>query len=99
MLICVVLDCRGVGIDCVSFDTGRSQEFGVHTTLFAQNVWGLENVANLGKVPATGATVMRYSTVTKNIPSKLLPLKKKGNGAFQVLCSDPRSLSEDCLGF
>ena len=80
MLICVILDYRGVGIDCVSFDAGRSPEFGVHTTLFAQNVWGLENVANLGKVPATGATVRRCSTLTrnytKNFPSELLLLKK-----------------------
>ncbi len=49
--------CRGIGADCVNFDIGSSKDFGVHTTLFARNIWGLENLARLDKVPATGATV------------------------------------------
>ena len=44
-------------MDCVSFDNGISTEFGVHLNLFESNVWGLENVANLGKIPVTGAKV------------------------------------------
>ena len=44
-------------MDCVSFDVGNSREFPVHTHILPRNVWGLENVAHLGKVPPTGATV------------------------------------------
>ena len=48
---------RGIGSDTVSFDVGSEPEGAVHTTIFAHNVWGLENLAHLGKVPPAGATV------------------------------------------
>ncbi|GKS58352.1 cyclase [Nitrospira sp.] len=49
---------RGVGIDTASIDYGPSQDFPVHRVLNTANVYGLENIANLDRVPATGATLI-----------------------------------------
>jgi len=48
----------GVGIDTASLDYGQSQDFISHQVLNGANIYGLENVANLEKLPATGATVI-----------------------------------------
>jgi kynurenine formamidase len=52
---------RGVsalGIDTASIDYGRSQDFIVHRVAAARNVPGLENLTNLDRLPARGATVV-----------------------------------------
>lgn len=49
---------RAVGIDTASIDYGQSKDFLVHRTLYAAGVYGLENVADLDKLPATGATLI-----------------------------------------
>jgi kynurenine formamidase len=48
----------GVGIDTASMDYGASKDFIVHQVLNKADIYGLENVANLEKVPAKGATVI-----------------------------------------
>ncbi|MCB1037351.1 MAG: cyclase family protein, partial [Acidobacteria bacterium] len=51
---------RGVGVlgvDTASIDHGPSKDFLVHRVAGAANVPGLENVANLEEVPATGAWI------------------------------------------
>ncbi len=55
-----------VGIDTASLDHGPSREFWAHRVLNAANIYGLENVAHLEKVPVTGATLIA------------LPMKIKG---------------------
>jgi len=55
-----------VGIDTASIDHGPSRDFIVHQILNGANVYGLENVASLDRLPATGATVIA------------LPMKIKG---------------------
>jgi kynurenine formamidase len=47
----------GIGVDTLSLDYGRSADFKTHVTILSANKWGLENVANLAKIPANGATV------------------------------------------
>lgn len=47
-----------VGIDTPSIDYGQSTTFEVHQRLFAADIPAFENVANLDRVPATGAFVM-----------------------------------------
>lgn len=47
-----------VGIDTASLDHGPSRDFAAHRTLSAANIYGLENVANLGRLPPTGATLI-----------------------------------------
>lgn len=49
---------NAVGIDTPSIDYGQSTTFGVHRRLFASNIPGFENVANLDRLPATGAFVI-----------------------------------------
>ena len=49
---------RAVGIDTASIDRGQSKDFLVHRTLYAAGIYGLENVADLSKLPATGATLI-----------------------------------------
>jgi len=56
----------GVGIDTASIDYGKSKDFGVHRALYPANIFGLENVAHLEKLPARGAWLMA------------LPVKVKG---------------------
>jgi len=48
----------GVGIDTASLDHGPSTDFLVHRILGAANVYGIENLANAGRLPATGATLI-----------------------------------------
>jgi kynurenine formamidase len=47
-----------VGIDTASLDHGQSTHFLAHRVLGAANVAGLENVANVGRLPASGATLI-----------------------------------------
>jgi kynurenine formamidase len=56
----------GVGIDTASMDYGPSKDFLAHRIINGANAYGLENVANLERVPATGATILA------------LPMKIKG---------------------
>jgi kynurenine formamidase len=48
---------NGIGVDTLSIDLGSSKDFKVHYTILPANKWGLENLANLGKIPARGATI------------------------------------------
>jgi kynurenine formamidase len=48
----------GVAIDTPSIDHGPSKDFLVHQILNRANIYGLENVASLEQLPATGATVI-----------------------------------------
>lgn len=45
---------RGVGIDTLSIDYGSSKDFIVHHVINGAGRYGLENVANLDKLPARG---------------------------------------------
>lgn len=47
-----------VGLDTPSLDHGPSKSFDAHRVLAAANIFGLENVANLERLPATGATLI-----------------------------------------
>ena len=48
----------GLGIDTMSIDPGASKTYPVHQFTAKASVYQLENVANLGLVPATGATIV-----------------------------------------
>lgn len=48
----------GIGIDTPSIDYGPSQDFVVHRIVNAAGLYGLENVAGLAEVPASGATLL-----------------------------------------
>lgn len=48
---------RAVGIDTASLDHGPSQDFRTHQILFQRGIPGLENVAQLDRLPPLGATV------------------------------------------
>ena len=48
----------GLGIDTMSVDIGASTTYPVHLFTSKQSVYHLENVANLGLVPPSGATVV-----------------------------------------
>ena len=57
---------KAVGIDVASVDYGQSKDFKTHQILYRENIIGFENLANLDKLPATGAYVVA------------LPMKIKG---------------------
>lgn len=48
----------GVGIDTLSVDFGASRNYEVHRILHAKEIYHIENVANLDRVPPTGATIV-----------------------------------------
>ncbi|MBM3764729.1 MAG: cyclase family protein [Acidobacteria bacterium] len=48
----------GVGIDTASTDHGPSKRFETHQVLSEANVYGIENVANIDRLPAKGATLI-----------------------------------------
>ncbi len=48
----------GIGVDVLSFDPGTDENYTGHKTLFKAGKWGVECVANLNKIPKTGATVI-----------------------------------------
>jgi kynurenine formamidase len=62
----------GVGIDTPSVDYGPSRNFIVHQILNGADIYVLENVANLGRLPPTGATVIA------------LPMKIRGGSGGPV---------------
>jgi kynurenine formamidase len=49
---------KAVGVDTASIDYGKSTDFATHVTLMTHNIPVFENVANLDKLPATGAWVI-----------------------------------------
>jgi kynurenine formamidase len=51
-------DIAGIGVDGLSFDPGIDENYTGHKTLFEAGKWGVECVANLNKIPKTGATLI-----------------------------------------
>jgi len=48
----------GLGTDTMSIDPGSTKTYPVHQFTAKESVYQLENVANLGLVPASGATIV-----------------------------------------
>lgn len=48
----------GLAVDTLSLDHGASKDFKTHVSWLGAGRWGLENVANLERVPAAGATLV-----------------------------------------
>jgi kynurenine formamidase len=72
-------DINGIAVDTISLDLGNSRDFPVHHYWLGQNKWGLENVANLGQLPASGATIIVGSPKVaggSGGPSRVLALLK-----------------------
>jgi kynurenine formamidase len=49
---------KAMGLDTASVDHGQSKDFKTHQILYAQNICGFENVANLDALPTTGAYIV-----------------------------------------
>ena len=47
-----------IGVDTLSLDNGPSMTFSVHVNWLNADNWGLENLANLDKLPRRGATAI-----------------------------------------
>ncbi|HWP26447.1 MAG TPA: cyclase family protein [Xanthobacteraceae bacterium] len=67
----------GIAVDTLSLDNGPSKDFQTHKLWLSTGRWGLENVANLDKVPAAGATLVVGLAKVKDAtggPTRLLAL-------------------------
>ena len=67
----------GLAVDTLSLDNGPSKDFKVHYAWLPSGRWGLENVANLDKVPAAGATLVVGLAKVKDAtggPARLIAL-------------------------
>jgi kynurenine formamidase len=72
-------DVVGLGIDTMSVDVGATTTYPVHLFTSKESVYHLENVANLGLVPPSGATVVVAPIKLENGsggPVRLLALVK-----------------------
>ena len=70
-------DVRGIAVDTMSLDYGRSADFAVHYSWLPSNRWGLEAVANLADVPASGATIVTGAPKVRGAtggPTRLIAL-------------------------
>lgn len=56
----------GIALDTPSIDYGQSDTFMVHRTLFAAGKLALENIANLDKLPCSGATLFVMPMMIKD---------------------------------
>jgi kynurenine formamidase len=67
----------GLAADTLSLDNGPSKDFKTHYLWLPAGRWGLENVANLDKVPASGATIVVGIAKVKDAtggPARLIAL-------------------------
>ena len=67
----------GLAIDTLSLDHGPSGDFATHYLWLPSNRWGLECVANLDQLPATGATIIAGGPKIKGAtggPSRVMAL-------------------------
>lgn len=51
-------DAAGIGVDTLSLDPGNSTTFGTHVGFLGADRYGIENVANLDRMPPAGAEVV-----------------------------------------
>ena len=56
----------GIAVDTMSLDNGPSRDFKTHQLWLPSGRWGLENVANLDKVPEAGATLVVGASKVKD---------------------------------
>jgi len=56
----------GIAVDTMSLDHGPSRDFKTHQLWLPSGRWGLENVANLDKVPEAGATLVVGASKVKD---------------------------------
>jgi kynurenine formamidase len=67
----------GIGVDTLSLDNGPSQSFASHLAVLGAGGVGIENLANLDKLPPRGATVVMG----------LIPWKEGSGGPARVLAT------------
>lgn len=66
-----------IAVDTLSLDHGASKDFRTHVLWLSSGRWGLENVANLESVPASGATLIAGVAKVKDAtggPARVLAL-------------------------
>jgi kynurenine formamidase len=67
----------GLGVDTLSLDYGQSAVFATHYAWLPTNRWGLEALARLDEVPASGATLVVGGPMVKGAtggPSRVFAL-------------------------
>lgn len=67
----------GLAVDTLSLDHGPSKDFKTHAAWLPSGRWGIENIADLDKVPASGATLVVGAPKVKDAtggPSRVFAL-------------------------
>jgi kynurenine formamidase len=70
-------DVTGIGVDTLSLDPGNSATFSVHVNFLKTDRYGLENLANLDKIPPRGAVAY----------VGLIPWEQGSGGPCRVIAS------------
>jgi kynurenine formamidase len=68
---------RGVGVDTLSIDPGSSTTFDTHLAVAGADRYGLENLANLDRIPRRGATIV----------VGLIPYEEGSGGQARILAT------------
>ena len=74
---------HGIAVDTLSLDYGPSADFATHYRWLPTNRWGMENVANLDKLPPKGSTIITGSPKIAGAtggPSRVIALVHRGRG-------------------
>jgi len=86
----------GIGIEGPSIDAGQSLDKGTHVALYDHNVYGLENLPNLHRLPARGAvlTVLPLKTErASGAPVRIIANLNPSNGASSSTSSHAMSIT------
>jgi kynurenine formamidase len=76
-------DVEAIAVDTLSLDYGMSPDFAVHYRWLGSNRWGMENLANLDKLPAKGSTIVAGGPKIEGAtggPSRVIALVHGGRG-------------------
>ena len=87
----------GIGVDTISIDTGSNLGLDVHRAVLSENIYGLENLMNLGRLPAAGARLYVFPmkikggsgaptrVVAEFDPSDVKPVSKAGSFKLELV--------------
>ena len=81
----------GIGVDTPSTDYGQSKDFKTHKIISAKNIWGLENLNNVEKLPSHGFTLhnMVYKgRIGSGGPSRVIAILNSPSNDSSKLGSD-----------
>ena len=86
-----------IGVDTASNDPGTTIDYPVHQLAAANNVAGLENLANLEELPPVGATVIALPMKIAGAPARGRASSESYRSEGRIAWFDPRGTPGHCV--